>query len=173
MRCWLWIIPINSEELEDLWDFCLQEGVAAMQYEIGVDARAEHNRALAEQIEVGDKVVAYLNRNRIGGVGTVIERFYDEATPYKPSADYPWGQRIGVEWLPPEGGPIDIRMLPNARQSRDALVLMSQTIHLFDLTAFDEIAAAIQITRENPLPKIADLLESVSLTDVACREAQP
>lgn len=171
MNYWLWIIPINSEDWGDLWDFCLREGVAAMQYQIGIDKRAEHNRALAEQIQVGDKIVAYLNQNRVGGVGTVTKPFYDASTPYRNGAYDPAKQRVGVDWqAPQEGTYIDIRNLPCALDNRNSLVLVGQTIHEIDREAFEEIAAAVEIARENPLPGIADLLTTVPLTDDACRE---
>ena len=173
MNYWLWIIPIDRERTQDLWDFCLREGVAAMQYEIGIQKKAEHNRALAEQIAVGDKVVAYLNQNRVGGVGTVTSPFFDDPTGYQSAMGYPYGQRIGVDWLAAEP-PIDVQMLPGVKDYFTRLQLYKQTIHAIDdEEIFRRIAEAVQITRENPLPKIADLLETVSLSDVACRESEP
>jgi 5-methylcytosine-specific restriction endonuclease McrBC GTP-binding regulatory subunit McrB len=171
MKYWLWIIPVDREATQDLWDFCLTAGVAAMQYEVGVQKKAEYNRALAQQIAVGDQVVAYLNQNRVGGVGTVTRPFFDGPTGYQSSYGYPYGQRIGVDWLATEAS-VDIRMVPGVIDKLGA-TLHFQTIHEIDKESFDRIAEAVQTTRENPLPKIADLLESVPLDDVACREAEP
>lgn len=168
MNYWLWIIP---QRIPGLWDFCLQARVAAMEYEIGVQTKAKLNRELAGQIEIGDQVVAYLNDNRIGGVGVVNKSFFEDRRGYRHPDGYPFGQRIGVDWLAPET-PIDVRILPSANSSLKQMVLMAQTIHPIDQEAFEQIAEAIQIVRENPLPRIADLLESVPLSDPACRESE-
>ena len=163
MNYWLWIIPIDRERTQDLWDFCLREGVAAMQYEIGIQKKAEHNRALAEQIAVGDKVVAYLNQNRVGGVGTVTSPFFDDPTGYQSAMGYPYGQRIGVDWLAAEP-PIDVRMLPGVKDYFTRLQLYRQTIHAIDEDIFKQIAEAVQIACDNPIQaELASLIESARM----------
>lgn len=142
MKYWLWIIP---SRVLGLWEFCRRSGVAAMEYEIGVRAKAEHNRALAQRIAVGDKVVAYLNQNRVGGVGTVIKPFYDDPTGYQSDAGEPWGQRIGVVWQTGQEH-IDIRGLPSVKAYLDQMTpkLFTQTIHEISTKIYEQIAAAVQ-----------------------------
>jgi hypothetical protein len=168
MNYWLWIIP---QRIPGLWDFCLQAKVAAMEYEIGVQTKAKLNRELVGQIEIGDQVVAYLNKSLVGGVGVVNKSFFEDRRGYRHPDGYPFGQRIGVDWLAPET-PIDVRMLPIANSSLKQMVLVAQTIHPIDQEAFEQIAEAVQIECDNPLPGIADLLESVPLTSPACREGE-
>jgi 5-methylcytosine-specific restriction endonuclease McrBC GTP-binding regulatory subunit McrB len=163
MKYWLWIIPIDYEPARDLWDFCLREGVAAMQYEIG-QKNAELNRDLARQIAAGDKVVAYLNQRRVGGVGTVTKPFFEDPTGYQSDYGNAYGQRVGVKWLAAIGGPIDVRKLPIAMKSLESLVLQSKTIHLIDQASFEQIAEAVQSTHENPIQaELANLIESAQM----------
>ena len=175
MKYWLWIIPIDRESTQDLWDFCLREGVAAMQYEIGVQKKAEHNRALAQQIAVGDRVVAYLNQNRVGGVGTVTRSFFDDPTGYQSDYGYAYGQRIGVDWLATEA-PIDIRILPDVKDRFQKLMLHIQTIHEIDKESFDQIAEAVHIARDNPplQAELASLIESARMKSaIQLHKSQP
>ena len=163
MKYWLWIIPIDYEPAQDLWDFCLREDVAAMQYEIG-QKNAEINRDLARQIAVGDKVIAYLNQRRVGGVGTVTKPFFEDPTGYQSDYGNAYGQRVGVKWLAAVGGPIDVRKLPIAMKSLESLVLQAKTIHPVDQAAFEQIAEAVQSTHESPIQaELASLIESARM----------
>jgi 5-methylcytosine-specific restriction endonuclease McrBC GTP-binding regulatory subunit McrB len=146
-----------------------------MQYEIGVQKKAEHNRALAQQIAVGDRVVAYLNQNRVGGVGTVTRSFFDDPTGYQSDYGYAYGQRIGVDWLATEA-PINIRILPDVKDRFQKLMLHIQTIHEIDKESFDQIAEAVHIARDNPplQAELASLVESALMRSaIQLHKSQP
>jgi len=159
-RYWLWII---SDRAEGLWDFCVKHKVAAMQYEIGVQKRAKLNRDIAARISIGDKVVAYLGKNQIGGVGRVTKEFYDDDSDDFASSGGHYGQRIGVEWIVPEGEPLDIRSLPKVKAKIKELRLWTKTIHEIDAETYEEIAAAVRWqSGGDSVPLISSLAEYIA-----------
>jgi len=169
MNYWLWIIPDN--EATGLWDFCRQTGVAAMEYQIGVNPKAKLHYNLGQQIAIGDKVVAYLNNSRIGGVGTVTKKFFEDAQGYQSPDGFPYRHRIGVNWLTTDT-PIDFHKLPGIDFNALSPKLHTQTIHQIKQNECELIEKAIQIAHQNPLPGIATMLTEVPLEDEKCKQAK-
>lgn len=98
---WLFIISQNPSISEEygitLWEYCIENNVAAMQYQEGVQSKYTRNINLIKEINAGDGVVAYLNKSRIGGFGVVTKEFY-ENTDVNNGFDGMYGQRIDVNW---------------------------------------------------------------------------
>jgi len=109
---WIFIISQYEGILEEygmtLWEYCIKNNVAAMQYQEGIQSKYTRNINLINKIDIGDGIIAYLNENRIGAVGLVKKKFYenlDENNGF--GGEY--GQRIDVDWINPtyEGIKID------------------------------------------------------------------
>lgn len=96
---WLFIVPQKYHDGE-LWEYCKENSVAAMQYQKG----SEENKAVTtninqiKKIRLKDKVIVYLNDNTIGGIGEVSNEFYEDVSDENGFyGDF--GQRIGLKWL--------------------------------------------------------------------------
>lgn len=96
---WLFIVPKDYYEGE-LWKYCKENSIAAMQYQKGSesDKAVTTNLNQIKKIKSEDKVIVYLNDNIIGGIGEVSEEFYNN-TSDENGFDGLFGQRIGLEWL--------------------------------------------------------------------------
>lgn len=98
---WLFIIsqnPYISEEYGmTLWEYCIENNVAAMQYQEGKQSKYTRNINSIKKINEGDGVVAYLNESRVGGFGAVTKEFY-ENTDNNNGFNGEYGQRIDVNW---------------------------------------------------------------------------
>lgn len=97
-----WLFNVYYSQNPEVWKYCLDNNVAATQYEIGKQDTAAINRNinLIKQISQGDYVIAYTGKKGFLGCGRVIREFYEEENPskYYNIDGEPWRQRIGVEW---------------------------------------------------------------------------
>jgi hypothetical protein len=98
-KYWLFIV---AKRLDDggLWEYCKENSIAAMQYQYGSeDTRTvTTNLNQIKKIGHGDKVIVYLNKKIVGGIGSVTKTFYED-TSLDNGFDGIFGQRIGLEWL--------------------------------------------------------------------------
>lgn len=96
---WLFIVPKEYESGE-LWEYCKQNSIAAMQYEYESENASAVTRNLNQikKIELGDKVIVYQRNKIVGGIGTVTKTFYED-TSVENGFDGMFGQRIGLEWI--------------------------------------------------------------------------
>lgn len=99
---WLFITPKDYEDGE-LWKYCKRNSIAAMQYQYESEPQnlVTKNLRLINKIAEGDKVVVYLNDKTVGGIGEVIQPFYEDVS-YDNGFDGHLGQRIGLRWLTDE-----------------------------------------------------------------------
>lgn len=102
----------ETGEAVDVWSICLENGIAAIDY----DNNRDHGQVQQfAKIRPGDKVVAFLLNKQIGGIGTVTEGLDEEL--YKeqpPELDLFGGKfwfRIGVDWTE---RPFSVDDLPTA-----------------------------------------------------------
>ena len=96
---WLFIIPKGFEKGK-LWEYCRQNSIAAMQYQEGSEEQKTITTNMREikKIELGDKIIVYINNNTIGGIGEVSRKFYENISK-KNGFDGSFGQRIDLRWI--------------------------------------------------------------------------
>lgn len=134
---WLFIVPKSYED-GNLWDYCKEHSLAAMQYQKG--SESDHSVTVninqIEKIQVEDKVIVYLNDNTIGGIGRVAKSFY-ENTSNDNGFGGSFGQRIDIEWLTDkfEVGFKDLK----TSLKKFPKNLSFKTIHEIDREDFDKI----------------------------------
>lgn len=89
----------GSKTYIDLWQPCLENNIAAIQFD-------DNNPQVARfrEIQPGDQVVAFLRKKRIGGVGEVTSPMDEQLLVNKSDTENYWNgrfwYRIGVDWQP-------------------------------------------------------------------------
>ena len=105
VQYWRVVEPLDTKEYI-LWPTCKEKELIAIGYLDKPNTSDVKN--MRQEMKIGDKVVAYLEKGRIGGIGTITGE-YEDYTEEKPKdKDYFNGQfwrRRKVQWdyLPTEG----------------------------------------------------------------------
>ena len=100
----IWQITLDSGEKTtiNIWQSCLEHGIAAIDFDGNKDDYQVQK--FMNEIQVGDKVVAFLLNKTIGGIGTVTQAYDDDLFKNQPAdQDYWQGKmwfRLGVDWQP-------------------------------------------------------------------------
>ena len=159
IKYWRVVEPLDTKEYI-LWPTCKKEGFIAIGYLDKPNSSDVKN--MRQEMKIGDKVIAYLEKGRIGGVGTITGE-YEDYTEEKPEdKDYFNGQfwhRRKVQWdyLPPEG---DIFWLLD-----EPLPGVHRTVFQLNKTQYDKVLKEIgkngsksgpdmKITKEEVLKEI-------------------
>ncbi|MCS3924435.1 EVE domain-containing protein [Methanosalsum natronophilum] len=134
---WLFIVPKDYNDGK-LWNYCKENSIAAMWYKKGIHAPGLVTKNLNQikRIEAGDKVIVYINDNKIGGIGEVIREFYEDESENN-GFEGQFGQRIGLKWISDKFEVSFKNVKPYLLQFPE--VLMSQTIHELNEHDFNKI----------------------------------
>jgi len=105
VQYWRVVEPLDTKEYI-LWPICKKEGFIAIGYQDKPNSSDVKN--MRQEMKVGDKVIAYLEKNRIGGIGTVTGEYEDYSQDKPKDKDFFDGnfwRRRKVEWdyLPSKG----------------------------------------------------------------------
>ena len=105
VQYWRVVEPLDTKEYV-LWPICKEKELIAIGYLDKPNSLDVKN--MRQEMKIGDKVIAYLEKNRIGGIGTVTGE-YEDYSQDKPKDkdlfDGDFWRRRKVQWdyLPPEG----------------------------------------------------------------------
>lgn len=136
VQYWRVVEPLDTKEYI-LWPTCKEKKLIAIGYLEKPNASDVKN--MRQEMKIGDKVVVYLEKGRIGGIGTITGE-YEDYTEEKPEdKDYFNGQfwrRRKVEWdrLPTEG---------EFWQLSDPLPGVHRTVFKLSKAQYDEILKKI------------------------------
>ena len=136
VQYWRVVEPLDTKEYI-LWPTCKEKKLIAIGYLDKPNSSDVKN--MQQEMKIGDKVVAYLEKGRIGGIGTIIGE-YEDYTEEKPEdKDYFNGQfwrRRKVQWdyLPTEG---------KFWQLTDPLPGVHRTVFRLKKTQYDEVLKKI------------------------------
>lgn len=136
VQYWRVVEPLDTKEYI-LWPTCKEKKLIAIGYLEKPNASDAKN--MRQEMKIGDKVVVYLEKGRIGGIGTITGE-YEDYTEEKPEdKDYFNGQfwrRRKVQWdrLPTEG---------EFWQLSDPLPGVHRTVFKLSKAQYDEILKKI------------------------------
>jgi len=105
VQYWRVVEPLDTKEYI-LWPTCKEKKLIAIGYLDKPNASDVKNMRL--EMKIGDKVVVYLEKNRIGGIGTVTGE-YEDYSQDKPkdkdlfNGDFWRRRKVQWDYLPPEG----------------------------------------------------------------------
>ena len=165
IKYWRVVEPLDTKEYI-LWPTCKKEGFIAIGYLDKPNSSDVKN--MRQEMKIGDKVIAYLEKNRIGGIGTVTGE-YEDYTEEKPEdKDYFNGQfwrRRKVQWehLPTEG---------EFWQLTDPLPGVHRTVYRLKKEEYEKILEEIRIPPTPPPPPLEDYTKEKILQEIFMSEKE-
>jgi len=152
---WRVIEPLDTKDIT-AWPVCKKEGLIAIGYSDKPDNI--NVKRFKEKIKIGDKVLAYLEKGRIGGIGTVIGDYEDYSEIKPKDKDYFNGKfwrfrKVTWDYLPEreEYWQLPKEQIPGRRM----------TIYEFKKGEFEKIMKYLQFP-EQPKPNGSDKFEGFS-----------
>jgi len=154
VQYWRVVEPLDTKEYI-LWPTCKEKKLIAIGYLDKPNASDVKNMRL--EMKIGDKVVVYLEKNRIGGIGTVTGEYEDYSQDKPKDKDLFNGdfwRRRKVEWdyLPTEG---EFWLLD------EPLPGVHRTVFRLNKAQYDEILKKIDKNGSGPKPTIEITKEEV------------
>lgn len=128
-------LPGGVKKTFNLWDLCLEHGLAA----IGFDSDADNFQVKKfASIQPGDRIAAFLKHKTIGGIGEVTQGYDESLFERRPAAQDYWEgfywRRIGVQW---QAGEKDVDVLPEAVRNK----FIGQTVTELTEAEYNTVAA--------------------------------
>lgn len=159
IQYWRVVEPLDTKEYI-LWPTCKEKKLIAIGYLDKPNASDVKN--MRREMKIGDKVIAYLEKGRVGGIGTITGEYEDYIEDKPEDKDYFNGQfwrRRKVQWdyLPTEG---------EFWQLTNPLPGVHRTVFRLNKTQYDEVLnkigkngskhpkPIIEITKEEVLKEI-------------------
>ena len=158
---WLFIVPIEYED-GNLWDYCKNNSVVAMQYQKGIQSERQFSVNIKEikKIKEGDIVVVYINKKIVGGIGAVTKEFYENISQDN-GFNGKFGQRIDLNWMDNKFEKSLEPIKDQLKISKNNFVkLAAKTIHELSETDYLKILSLFEISLSDSISniKVEDLL---------------
>ena len=163
VQYWRVVEPLDTKEYI-LWPTCKEKKLIAIGYLDKPNASDVKN--MRQEMKIGDKVIAYLGKNRIGGIGTITGE-YEDYTEKKPEdKDFFNGQfwrRRKVQWdfLPTEG---------EFWQLSDPLPGVRRTVFRLNKKEYDEVLRKIGKNGPEPLKPVIEITKEELLKEIFLKE---
>jgi len=163
VQYWRVVEPLDTKEYI-LWPTCKEKKLIAIGYLDKPNASDVKN--MQQEMKIGDKVIAYLEKNRIGGIGTITGE-YEDYTEEKPKdKDYFNGQfwrRRKVQWdyLPTEG---------EFWQLTDPLPGVHRTVFRLNKKQYDEVLKKIGKNGPEPPKPVIEITKEKLLKEIFLKE---
>jgi hypothetical protein len=164
VQYWRVVEPLDTKEYI-LWPTCKEKKLIAIGYLDKPNASDVKN--IRQEMKIGDKVVAYLEKGRIGGIGTIIGEYEDYIEEKPEDKDFFNGQfwrRRKVQWdyLPTEG---------EFWQLTDPLPGVHRTVFRLNKTQYDEVLSKIEKIDSGPDPDpIVEITKEELLKEIFLKE---
>ncbi len=158
VQYWRVIEPLDTKGYI-LWPTCREKGLIAIGYLNKSNSSDVKNMQL--EMKIGDKVIAYLEKNRIGGIGTITGE-YEDYSRDKPKdkglfdGDFWRRRKVRWDYLPPKG---------EFWRLSDPLPGVHRTVFKLSKAQYDEIIKEINSDTDIKGPTKEEVLKEIFLKE--------